>query len=334
MLDVYARRLARWRARHARDGDRSNGADDNDDNDPGEWTARVVGVAPAGPCAVLVLLSSADAAGVRVRVRVRVGDHIVVRDGAVQRPFTPYAPPPPAPQPAAVVAAEPLAEDWLAPPPGHLALLIRLYASGTMSARVRGWRPDHQLTCSGPTGAERLAYRRGRWSCVAMLCCGTGVLPMLQLMRAVCADAADETRLRLLYVHRGGDAVLAKPALDQLAAYWNVSIQYAITPPVVACSAANAGVSSGAGAATAWSATAMDAATAAAAVAAPPLLPPAVAPLRYGDRVHRGRPTRDLVTRVVAGADAVLLCGTTQFVANMRDWAESTVPPPAQLYVF
>lgn len=51
-----------------------------------------------------------------------------------------------------------------------------------------------------------------------MLCGGTGITPMFQIIKHIVSDPKDKTRLNLIYANISPDDVLLKRDLDRLAA--------------------------------------------------------------------------------------------------------------------
>lgn len=54
---------------------------------------------------------------------------------------------------------------------------------------------------------------------LSLIAGGSGITPAFQLIRAVCADAGDATRIRLVYANHSTDDILLRGELDVLAAY-------------------------------------------------------------------------------------------------------------------
>ena len=64
---------------------------------------------------------------------------------------------------------------------------------------------------------------------VIMLAAGTGIAPMLQLIRAALDNDYDDTRLTLLYSCKKASDILMKDQLDEFKAFWNFKVTYFLT---------------------------------------------------------------------------------------------------------
>ena len=62
-----------------------------------------------------------------------------------------------------------------------------------------------------------------------MLAAGTGVAPMIQLIKEVLDNEEDETLLQLVYACRTYDDLLMKDFLEEMKAYWNFTVLYALS---------------------------------------------------------------------------------------------------------
>lgn len=62
-----------------------------------------------------------------------------------------------------------------------------------------------------------------------MLAAGTGIAPMLQVIQGILSNEQDETFIHLVYSSRTYDEILMKHTLDEMKAYWNFSVLYAVS---------------------------------------------------------------------------------------------------------
>lgn len=62
-----------------------------------------------------------------------------------------------------------------------------------------------------------------------MLCAGTGLAPMCQVIHTVLANELEETRLRLIYACRTYKDILAKLELDSWRQFWNFSSLFVLS---------------------------------------------------------------------------------------------------------
>lgn len=76
----------------------------------------------------------------------------------------------------------------------------------------------------GPFG--EFHYQSNQFHELIMLACGTGIAPMVQVIRAVLCNEDDCTRLTLLYALRTQHDILLKTVLDEFCDYWNFKVIY------------------------------------------------------------------------------------------------------------
>ncbi|KAB8346137.1 hypothetical protein FH972_023183 [Carpinus fangiana] len=99
---------------------------------------------------------------------------------------------------------------------GRLELVIKHYADGQLTGGLlRQRQVGDTLAVSGPRGHMR--YRRGMYDALGMLAGGTGITPMFQLVRAICEDSRDGTRVSLIYASQTEADILLRAELDAFA---------------------------------------------------------------------------------------------------------------------
>jgi cytochrome-b5 reductase len=117
---------------------------------------------------------------------------------------------------------------------GVMDLVVKAYRpspprfpdGGRVSQFLCAMQPGDWLDVQGPVGLVeylgrgRFALRRKERSInsVGMLAGGSGITPMLQLLRCVLDDPHDETQLSLVYANQTEEDILLKDVLDHLAA--------------------------------------------------------------------------------------------------------------------
>lgn len=101
---------------------------------------------------------------------------------------------------------------------GVLELVVRCYPDGLLTSRyLAHLRPGvDAVEFRGPKGAMR--YARGWAPAIGMVAGGTGITPMYQVIRAICEDPRDETRVSLVYANRAEGDILLREELEALAA--------------------------------------------------------------------------------------------------------------------
>ncbi|XP_005105174.1 NADH-cytochrome b5 reductase-like [Aplysia californica] len=110
---------------------------------------------------------------------------------------------------------------------GFFELAIKIYTEGQMSQLVKNWKVGERLEARGPIG--HLSYSRNKFSRILMLCAGTGVAPMCQVISSVLSDELEDTYLRLVYACRSYKQLLAKMEIDEWRRFWNFSTIFVLS---------------------------------------------------------------------------------------------------------
>jgi len=150
----------------------------------------------------------------------QVGQHLVARtaDGTC-RPLTPVSAP---------------------GTRGRFQVLLKRYPLGRLSRAAAAWQPGvTRLDWCGPVARGAWRYCANRWRRLHLVCAGTGVAPMLQVLTAVLAEPEDDTVLRLACCWRRYADILMRDELLAAAAHWNVRLRHYLSAepadsPVVA----------------------------------------------------------------------------------------------------
>ncbi|TID23337.1 NADH-cytochrome b5 reductase 1 [Venturia nashicola] len=101
--------------------------------------------------------------------------------------------------------------------PGYFDLLIKSYPTGNISKYVAGLQVGQTMKVKGPKGA--MVYTPNMVKHFGMICGGTGITPMLQVIRAVIRgrEAGDVTKINLIFANVNQEDILLKEDLDALA---------------------------------------------------------------------------------------------------------------------
>ncbi|CAG8432865.1 7353_t:CDS:2 [Diversispora eburnea] len=87
-----------------------------------------------------------------------------------------------------------------------------------------------KITVKGPKG--QFKYRPGLVKALGMIAGGTGITPMLQIIRAICKNPKDKTKVNLVFANVTEDDILLKDELDTLAAqHDNFNVYYSLDKP-------------------------------------------------------------------------------------------------------
>uniref|UniRef100_D8PK57 NADH-cytochrome b5 reductase n=2 Tax=Schizophyllum commune (strain H4-8 / FGSC 9210) TaxID=578458 RepID=D8PK57_SCHCM len=98
---------------------------------------------------------------------------------------------------------------------GRFDLLIKAYEKGNVSRYFSLLKVGDKVRIKGPKGA--FTYSPGLASHVGMIAGGTGITPMLQVVKAALKDANDKTKLTLIYANVNYEDILLKKEIDALA---------------------------------------------------------------------------------------------------------------------
>jgi len=101
--------------------------------------------------------------------------------------------------------------------PGHFDLLIKSYPTGNISKHMASLVVGQTIKVRGPKGA--MVYTPNMVRHFGMIAGGTGITPMLQIIRAVIRGRAegDRTEIDLIFANVNHEDILLKEDLDELA---------------------------------------------------------------------------------------------------------------------
>lgn len=98
---------------------------------------------------------------------------------------------------------------------GHFDLVIKSYPTGNISKLIGELKVGDAVGMRGPKG--NFAYRRNMVRSIAMIAGGTGITPMLPIIRRICSDSADNTSVSLIFANVTEDDILLREELDKLS---------------------------------------------------------------------------------------------------------------------
>jgi cytochrome-b5 reductase len=101
--------------------------------------------------------------------------------------------------------------------PGHFDLLIKSYPTGNISKYMASLIVGQTIKVKGPKGA--MVYAPNMVKRFGMIAGGTGITPMLQIIRAIIRGRAsgDITEIDLIFANVGAEDILLREDLDQLS---------------------------------------------------------------------------------------------------------------------
>ncbi|TPX33383.1 hypothetical protein SmJEL517_g03766 [Synchytrium microbalum] len=100
---------------------------------------------------------------------------------------------------------------------GYFDLLIKSYPTGNVSRVIGNMKIGEQIKVKGPKG--NFNYKGPNFvRSFGMIAGGTGITPMLQIIKSILKNPSDFTEVSLLYANVNEDDILLREELDQLAA--------------------------------------------------------------------------------------------------------------------
>lgn len=113
---------------------------------------------------------------------------------------------------------------------GRVELLIKVYDKGLMTKHLESMQIGDQIDIRGPKGAMQYvpnSYAKE----IGMIAGGTGITPMYQLIRAICEDESDKTKISLLYANNTEADILLRQELDGFVKAFpeKLSVQYVLS---------------------------------------------------------------------------------------------------------
>ena len=107
---------------------------------------------------------------------------------------------------------------------GYFELIIKIYENGKMSSYLDTLNIGDAIECRGPMG--NIEYLKpglfksfnNELKCqhIGMVAGGTGITPMLQVIRAICKNNNDKTQISLIFGNVTIDDILLHEELEQL----------------------------------------------------------------------------------------------------------------------
>ncbi|EJD52768.1 ferredoxin reductase-like protein [Auricularia subglabra TFB-10046 SS5] len=98
---------------------------------------------------------------------------------------------------------------------GYFDLLVKAYEKGNISRHLSLLKIGDKIRVKGPKG--QFNYRPALSREFGMIAGGTGITPMLQIIRAVLKNPVDFTKINLIYANVNEEDILLKKELDDLA---------------------------------------------------------------------------------------------------------------------
>ncbi|KAI9310234.1 hypothetical protein BX666DRAFT_1870515 [Dichotomocladium elegans] len=100
---------------------------------------------------------------------------------------------------------------------GYVEFVIKRYPEGKMSKHIHSLKPGDQLEIKGPI--PKYNWDQGKVQNVGMIAGGTGITPMLQLIRKIfgASSTDNDTKVTLIFANQTEEDILLKDELDAYA---------------------------------------------------------------------------------------------------------------------
>jgi len=113
---------------------------------------------------------------------------------------------------------------------GHFNLLVKSYPTGNISKYLANLKIGQTIRARGPKG--QFVYTPNMVRAFAMIAGGTGITPMLQIVRAITENPEDKTEIDLIFANVNKEDILLKEDLDELAEkHSNFRVHYVLNNP-------------------------------------------------------------------------------------------------------
>jgi cytochrome-b5 reductase len=113
---------------------------------------------------------------------------------------------------------------------GHFSLLIKTYPTGNISKYIGNLKIGQTIRVKGPKG--QFVYKPNMVRAFGMIAGGTGITPMLQVIRAIVENPEDKTQVDLIFANVNQEDILLKEDLDELTQnHTNFRVHYVLNNP-------------------------------------------------------------------------------------------------------
>ncbi|KAJ3046323.1 NADH-cytochrome b5 reductase [Rhizophlyctis rosea] len=113
---------------------------------------------------------------------------------------------------------------------GHFDLLVKTYPNGNISRYLADLKIGQTMKVKGPKGQFKWTPNAVR--ALGMIAGGTGLTPMLQIIKAILKNPADKTEVDLIFANVKYEDILLKEDLDDLASkHSQFRVHYVLNEP-------------------------------------------------------------------------------------------------------
>jgi len=112
---------------------------------------------------------------------------------------------------------------------GFFELLIKTYPTGNISKYLDKLKTGDSIRVKGPKG--QMVYSSNLAKEIGMIAGGTGITPMLQIIKAVLKNPEDQTKIHLVFANVAESDILCKGELEKLAKDERFDVYFVLNSP-------------------------------------------------------------------------------------------------------
>ena len=128
------------------------------------------------------------------------------------------------------VVARPYTPTSLNDEKGRFEILIKTYPQGKVSSYLHSLKVGDSIEVKGPF--PKIKYTPNMKKKIGLIAGGTGITPMLQIIKEVLKNPDDRTELHLVFANNTEEDILLKQVLDTFAAkHKNFKVTYVLSQP-------------------------------------------------------------------------------------------------------
>ena len=116
---------------------------------------------------------------------------------------------------------------------GFLELVVKGYPQGKMSKHIVELKEGDLLEMKGPF--MKFTYSPNKYKSIGMIAGGTGITPMLQLIKTICRNPEDRTKITLVYCSVSEEDIILREEVEAMMyLYPQVSVVHVLSNPSAA----------------------------------------------------------------------------------------------------
>jgi len=112
----------------------------------------------------------------------------------------------------------------------HLDLVIKKYENGPVSTFMHSLDIGGVLKIIGPMDPP-FKYKANKNRYIAMIVCGTGITPVIPIIRQRHSDTSDNTKFKIIFQNRSEEDILLKTMLEGWMKPDEIEIEYILSQP-------------------------------------------------------------------------------------------------------